>query len=1487
MINNKNFYGSDIVNIKNIELLVVSNDDVKKYSVIKGQGDIYGINKPESYNEYIPVKNGLMDSRLGTCDHFMNCTTCGQNQENCPGHFGHVELVEPVYHFNYLEKLKYVLKCICLSCNNILIKVDAELEEKLNNKTNEQRFNIIKNLCKKASNCNNCGAPVPKITRLTTLNSITKFIIEKTVKKSFVDETTGDTKDTDEIIQEEYGPYDCYRELRNVPDKVYELMGFRSKKFKPYDFIATRYPVAPVCIRPTNRTDLVSSTTMENSLTVQLSNIVDYNEKIRVAKQKNNDITDFATCLQLNVSCYYNNKAKALPSTEFKNTNKNTQSISERIKEKKGRFRNNLSGKRVEFSARSVLTPDPYIDIDEVGIPLKVAMNFTIPEEVTLKNLKKLTKLVRNGNNIYPGANRVVRKIMNSFGEEQVQTLELKYNKNNINLKEGDVVLRHAVDGDYVLFNRQPTLHKPSMMAHKIKVLDGVDTFRINISVTDPYNADCDGDEMNIHLAQSVQARNELKRIANVRYNIIGVKHSAPIIACKHDDVIGSYLLSKYGNVNYNIACNMLSRLYTTKKYSIKKTNKLINGNELFSYIIPDGINIVEKNDFGKFIVKDGIIKEGVLNKSFVSMTSQSIVNYIWDKLGGNKTNDFINDAHRLAIDFLNYFGSTIGFGDCYVEKEMEVKIDNFVQTKINEMNVYITEMENDTNDVSPETIENKIKGDLQIINSETEGILKKYLNDDNNLYKFMSSGSKGKISNLSQMMGSLGQIVLDGVRFKRSVNNRSLVCFHEYDDTPDARGFIRNNFFKGLNGIEFFYHSATAREGLINTALKTGKTGYIQRRMIKALEDLKVHYDGTVRNLNNVIIQNNYGTNSIDLTKQTEIKLPFVSYSNDEVKEKLTLSNNEIKELEKKMKIKNLNKINDNFYSELISMRDYLRKVYVTSTMDYKTLQETYKSPVNLYRLSNEYGNDKVLYDLSPEYIINKLDELISKDSLKLNIYDNKMFKNDNKGIKMIFKIGLYNYLSPKKCIFEHKYSKKDFDNLINEIEKTYIKNIVNPGEMIGIVTAQSLGEPVSQMNMNSKHAAGKGGGVSSGLNGYPRIEELINNTKENKVQMMYIYFDDKINRNKNVISEINSTFKYLIIDDVVEQVELLYHLMDDSSIDRKLKKDNVSGDFKYPHDENIDANTLNFVFRFKFNIEKLLERDITVMDIKIKLFRFIYDYNNKKTGKLKKQDKEILDNLSKVIISSNDNIMHFRFSMINFNMNILNDLMSILLNEVALKGLNGINNSFLDEFNSVSFNKKTGEKKEDKEYYIVTEGINYMDLLQMKNVDHTKTYCNNINMIQKLYGIHAARNILLYEMNKVFTDTGNSINPNHFTVLGDFMIHSGSITSIKDSGLSKLKIDPLARASFERATTHLENSAIYNEVDRMISVSSRVIAGQVINGGTGMFKLQLNTDMIKNSELVLDKSINKYDIQLVETDNLITDILKYGINNTDFFIP
>ena len=300
---------------------------------------------------------------------------------------------------------------------------------------------------------------------------------------------------------------------------------------------------------------------------------------------------DFTTLLQFHIATYFDNESASLPRSEFKTGNKPTKSISDRIKAKTGRVRSNLMGKRVDFSARSVITSDPYIDIDEVGVPLKVAMNLTIPEEVTPKNIKHLTKLIKRGAKKYPGANYILRKIFIN-GKSINQRIDLKYRKKDIKLSYGDIVRRHIVNGDYVLFNRQPTLHKPSMMGHRIHVLnrDDCNTFRMNVSVTEPYNADFDGDEMNIHLAQSIQARNELARITNVKYQIVGAKDSSPIIGCVQDSVSGAFLLTSKGTELSGRECsNLICNTSVKNKKDINK-NKEYNGSELFSYLIPDGL---------------------------------------------------------------------------------------------------------------------------------------------------------------------------------------------------------------------------------------------------------------------------------------------------------------------------------------------------------------------------------------------------------------------------------------------------------------------------------------------------------------------------------------------------------------------------------------------------------------------------------------------------------------------------------------------------------------------------------------------------------------------------------------------------------------------------------------------------------------------------------------------------------------------------------
>ena len=1506
---NTKYYTEDINSIERIDFSILTNDDVKKYSAVKK--DPFGINVADSYDNYEPKKGGLVDLRLGSCDIYLNCTTCGLNSLECPGHFGHTELASPVFHFGFMNHLKTVLQCVCLQCVNLLVDKDKEIIDRLSTRKEKHRLKELREITKNINFCHHCGWPVPSITKELKENSASaRILIEREVGAVIVDEKTGEASESKKKIKEYMSAQKIYNILRNISETDCFLLGFNPKVSRPEDLICIRFPIPPVNIRPTAKIDFMASSTMEDSLTLKIADIIAHNNRIRNQNDKammGSDLTsynqDIYTLLQYHVITYFDNESVSLPKSEFKASGKPTKSISERIKGKTGRVRSNLMGKRVDFSARSVITSDPYIGIDEVGVPKRVAMDLTIPEEVTPHNIKHLTKLVKNGKEKYPGANYVHRT--NYFDGKPInQRIDLKYRKKDIKLVYGDVVDRHIVNGDYVLFNRQPTLHKPSMMGHKVHVLnrDDTDTFRVNVSVCGPYNADFDGDEMNIHLAQSIQARNELDRIANVKYNIISAKDSNPIIGCVQDSIMGAYVLTKVLNnanekIDYHTACNILCGTTSKNKFTAKK-GKDMTGREMFSYIIPKGINSIKRNDKGdiKFQIKDGELLKGVLDKSSLSTKANSIIHFIWDKLGPELTRDFIDDSQRFILEFLLLNGLTIGFKDCIVGRDLTKKFFDIAKNKLLESKYYITKMENDSNDISLDIIEASIAGELNNVRYTIGSELLKHLDDENNFYKSLKSGSKAKPDNLFQIMGIWGQNNIMGGRMKKTIQDRTLPYFHRNDDTPEARGFIFNNFVTGLSSHEFFFHTASGREGLIATAIKTAETGYIQRRLVKALEDMSVRYDGTVRNANDLIVQYVYGENGINQLTQTAVKLNIVNYNNQEIKTKLAFNDKQVKELSKTLKNKNIEKFNKEFINKMISFRDELRKIQRISALNYKTLTDIYMIPVNLNRLTDDFIQDKLdKHDLNPEYIVEQIESMINNFNNKLIIYtkeDSKIFKKDETNFKFLFKISLYEYLAPVKCIYEYKLNKEQFDNLISEVENSYIKSIVEPGEMVGVIAAQSIGEPTSQMNLDSKHSAGKGGDTTGALSGVPRIKEILGYSKNMKTPQMTIYFNKDIYEDRPKINRIASYFKHLTINELIDSAEILYQVDSgpNNDFDKTIESDNMINPF-YINNMKVDIKNMPFVFRFKMNLEKMMDKETTLLDIKTKFISYWYNsMSSKKT--MKKVEKEIFTRINRMAIigssdSNKEQIIHVRFSMSSFDYTILTDFLKLVLNVIPLKGVSKIDATGINVERNVLFDKD-GNENIIKENVVITNGINIEDFKNFKGVDNTRMRCNDIKTIYRMYGVEAARNMILFELNSTFNEGGsNGVNFNHISLLVDFMTHTGDITSIDRHGLSKLDIDPMSKASFEKTMEHFVNAAIFNESDKLSSVSSKIIVGQVIPGGTGAFSLKMDTEKLVNSEYTTDENGGRSEFMTIESEPLLTDILKYGINETNFFIP
>ena len=1489
------YYVEEIKKIINIEFKIFTNKEIKNYSAVSS--DAFGINLAESYENYEPKKGGLVDLRMGTCDPYLNCTTCGLNYMDCPGHFGHIDLAEQVFHYGFLDHLKSLLQCVCIKCSNILVEKNDEQFKKAINKRSEARFKEIKNLTKNINFCWNCGTPVPKIRKEINATKISiSLIIEREVGIQITNDKTGEISEETKKITEIITPRDCYNILRNISDTDCLLLGFNPKSARPEDLIISRFPVPPVIIRPTSRIDFYVFSTMEDALTLKISDIVTANKRLRAQMDKEtikNDIGNYSNTanalLQYHLATFFDNESITLPRSEFKTGNP-TKSISDRIKGKSGRVRSNLLGKRVDFSGRSVITSDPYINIDQLGVPKKIAMELTIPEEVTPFNIKYLSSLIKNGRDIYPGANFILR-VNYRDGKTEVQKIDLKYRKKSIILNIGDVVERHSVNGDYVLFNRQPTLHKPSMMAHEIHVLDidDANTFRVNVSACKPYGADFDGDEMNIHLAQSIQARNELKRIANVKYQIIGVKDSTPIIGCQQDALSGAFLLTQKDiKIKGSDAVNILANTTSENKQNIE-INKEYTGQEIFSHIIPSGINTIKKNDKGEVIfqIKNGNLLTGILDKSSLSTAKNTIIHFVWDKYGPNKTRRFIDDVQKLVLNFLLQRGMTVSFKDAFLDKTSEEQIKKVLDSVVLENKYILTQYENDDEQISSAIIENSLYSQMNAIGSDVGATLKKILNVSNSYWALMQSGSKGSETNLQQIMGCIGQQSLEGKRILKKVEGRSLIYFHKDDDTPEARGFTRSSLLDGLKGYEAFIFTCAGREGLIDTAIKTAQTGYIQRKLIKGLEDLSIKYDGTNRNSRGVIIQYVYGENGINQACQSEVKLSIMEMDNENIKKTFGFTDEQLKKIEKKHKItiKDLKKMNDKYLEKMRNYRDEMRIIQCKALMNFKTMEEKFMIPINLFRITQDYSTKGENLELQPQDIEDSIEQFLTSPETKLLPGATRGIKRlieDDKSLKYILEIALYEYLSPNKCIFEYGLSKEKLKDLWKEITLSFIKSIAEPGEMVGILAAQSIGEPTTQLNLNTKHFAGvasKSGTVS----GVPRIIELLSFSKYIKTPQMLVYFNDDIRSERNSVNKIASYFKYLSIGQLIDSAEIYY----DVGTDKKLASDNVSSPF-FINNQKAELSSLPFIFRIKMNLEKMLDKETTLLDIKTKFYSFWHkNYNNTKT--MKKNEKDIFNKISRCAILSNstadkEQIIHIRFSMSSFNYQILVDFLNIVLEEITLKGIDGINDINMEEQRVLVFNKDTGASNVEKEFVVTTSGINLEKLRYMKGINHSRISVNDIFTVYRNYGIEATRQILMIEYFKVL---GDKLNSTHLAVLVDMMTHNGETTSIDRHGLSKLESDPLARASFEQTMDHFINAAIFNEKDTMKSISSNIMLGKVIPGGTGSFDILLDTHKLENSEYTSDETGGRVTfIPLVE-DAILKDIIKYGINQPDFFIP
>jgi len=831
--------------VKSVQFGVLSPKMIKEMSSAK-------IVTPELYDkEGYPVDGGLMDIRLGVIDPGLRCKTCGQRLKQCPGHFGHIELARPVIHVKFVPVLMSLLRSICNHCGRILIpqeKIGAALERLAEAEIEgglDKRRKVLKDIItelKTADKCPHCETEQKKIT------------IEK--PSTFLE----DGKKLTSI--------EVRARLEKITDDDSSLFGFNGDLCKPEWLVLTIVPIPPVTMRPS--ITLETGERSEDDLTHKLGDIVRINQRLFEninAGAPEIIIEDLWELLQYHITTYFDNEVQQLPPARHRN-GQPLKTLVGRIKSKEGRIRNNLAGKRVNFSARTVVSPDPMLDINEIGVPREIAMKLTVPEIANDWNMEFVKKFVEKGSKEYPGSNYVARpdgKRKKVTDETKEQLLE--------EIQPGYIIERHLMDGDVALFNRQPSLHRMSMMCHRVKVLPGK-TFRLNPAVCAPYNADFDGDEMNLHIPQTEEARAEAELLMQVQTQVISPRYGLSIIGMIQDAISGNYVLT--GAMEKIARQDAIDLLFRSRHFDFENFPKgdFISGKDVFSCILPNDFNFIGKTKTGvKVVIKNGKLLEGYMDSANLGGGKGLLLRTIHKTYGADAALIIMGKIFRLGIEILEKKGLTVSISDSDLPPEAINKIVKIYDLAEKEIAKLIDSFNDGKLEVLPgrnekDTLEIRIVEILNKSRNEAGIIVQDMTNNQSGTYLMAHSGARGNLIQVAQVGASVGQQSLNGLRISSGYAGRTLSSFKKEDLGSEAHGFIRNGFKAGLKPTEFFFGAMTGRDALMDTALRTPKSGYLYRRLANSLQDLKVEYDETVRDAGGKIIQFKYGEDGVDVSK-------------------------------------------------------------------------------------------------------------------------------------------------------------------------------------------------------------------------------------------------------------------------------------------------------------------------------------------------------------------------------------------------------------------------------------------------------------------------------------------------------------------------------------------------------------------------------------------------------------------------------------------
>lgn len=1376
----------------------------------------------DSMRGSLPYPQGIYDDHMGSTSHEWNCGTCHYDKKLCPGHFGSITLNYPILSPMFIKEIIKWLKIICFNCGDLLIsykplpiRKDKILGEYVKLTTRASNKNVV---------CANCQAIHPHITKD---NSDPVSILME------IYENKGNENKSQLVESHPLYPHQIKKIFERISDRVIEQMG-KPLFCHPKKFILNTIKAPPNPIRPDIK-KIGAGRSNNNDLTVLMSAIVKFNEDISSTVPNTIDDDLKIKIHNLNLAVYEMVKGSSGTSKRsiVNNSKKPLTSIAKRWGKKQGRIRKSLMGKRVLNMARSFITCDVFLKIDELGVPISIAKSLQFPEIVCSFNYEQLLIYFMNGIKRYPGSTKI-KKGSNGkiYYVEKVDKLEI-----------GDTIYRDLIEGDIVAFNRQPSLESSSISSMKVKIMDIGETFRINLSACVLFNADFDGDAMNLLLTRTRRTTNEIAYLGSLEQFFISYKDGSPKIGGSHDNVIGIAELTRSDTrLNKFHAMRMFTQVDVYHDFSKYPSDKVFTGREIITILLKDTNNLINytgrpsmykenQTPFRKYDPADikieidrGELKSGILDKSSIGEGANGgVFHIIHNRYGAAKALEAVFNSQQIALNFLYSRGCTISMKDLLLKDSALKEIYQVEKTLIAD-SLQITEQLNQGKIIPPigKTIIDYYEGlQINVLNPGDDFwqyILPAIDAEDNNLFKLIMTGSRGKLFNFKNISSSVGQIELNGERMKENFGGRSLAYFTRYDAKPSARGYIGNSYISGMNVTEFIFHTMDTRYSMINKYLSISITGMHNRMSIKNLESLIV--DNQYKsNSDGKITQLIYGSDGADPRSIEEVKIPTMKKDLSNAQFELDF-HSKINLFDKEFHNKNVQELLDSEFEQLKKDRDFFRNLFIgLEIIASKPYKDSISVPINVNRIIEdtlydlEFKKFKNLVNLNPIKTIEKVKHITEIIAYCLiNEIQEKRKSKVPEHIKnniTLLQILIRSYLNTSYLI-KKGINNDALDIIIINIKNIYSKSLISYGKAVGIIAAQSISEPMSQLVLDAHHNSGS---ASVKKKGMFRVKEIFGArpTDKMKSSSMLIQVLPEYQKNKSKVREIANHIEMLSLRKFIEGWQIFFEKYG-NIVHPSFKHENemIKEFEKYNIHLKIPSDLANWCIRLTLNKSILIEKQMKVETIYYKIRQefpatyIIYNSDNSDVIVMRIYVRNIISKRSQITTNQ----------MIELTNNIL---------DTVIRGIKGIIAAYVQEIVRTEI-KEDGSLASEPVYSIFTDGTNLEAVLENSYIDPHTTHSDSIIETYNVCGIIAARQKIIYEIKHQIE------GPSHrqYTIYGDIMTFPGYVTSIDRYGSEKRNSSILLRISDASPVSVIENAAVNGFSDDLSGISPPIILGK-----------------------------------------------------------